>query len=191
MFRALIAAVALAVATLAAPAAMAQDTDRASIAAQQTAMKRLSWMLGTWRGPGHGFNQSGPYQVTQTERIGSFLNGTLIVIEGKGFTPDGGVGFNAFGIISYDTQTSSYRIHSYALGHSGDFALTPTDTGYVWEVPAGPNAVIRYTATLKDGLWTEVGDYVATGQPPRRIFEMNLRRTGDTDWPLGGGMTRE
>ena len=101
------------------------------------------------------------------------------------------MGFNAFGIISYDTQTRGYRIHSYALGHAGDFALTPTDTGYVWEVPAGRNALIRYTATLKDGVWTEVGDYTITGQPPRRMFEMNLKRTGDTDWPAAGGMTRE
>jgi hypothetical protein len=190
MFRALIAAVAIATATLATPA-MAQDTDRAAIAEQQTAMKRLSWMLGAWRGPGTGVNRAGPYQVTQTERIGTFLDGTLIVIEGKGFLPDGSVGFNALGVISYDPRTRGYKLHSYALGQAGDFDLTPTDQGYVWEIPAGPNATIRYTAMLRNGVWNELGDYVAAGQPPRRIFEMNLQRVGDTDWPLAGGMPKD
>lgn len=69
--------------------------------------------------------------------------------------------------------------------------LTPTDKGYGWEIPAGPNAVIRYTATLADGTWTEVGDYVAAGGQPRRVFEMNLKRVGDTDWPAAGGLARK
>ncbi|MCW3847299.1 DUF1579 domain-containing protein [Sphingomonas sp. LB-2] len=183
----------LAALALTAPAApaCAQDTDQASIAEQQQAMKRLSWMHGVWRGPGGGFNRSGPYKVTQTERIGPMLGGTLIVIEGKGYMADGSVGFNAFGIISYDPRTKRYTIHSYALGHAGDFPLTPTDNGYIWEVQAGPDAVIRYTATLKDGTWTEVGDYVAGGQPPRRIFEMNLKRVGNSDWPLAGGIPKD
>lgn len=172
-------------------AAQAQTPDTAAIAAQQAAMKRLSWMLGAWRGPGHGYNQSGPYQITQTERIGTFLDGTLIVIEGKGYVPDGSVGFNAMGVISYDVPGKRYTMRSYALGHAGDFELTLGDQGYSWEIPAGPGAVIHYTAGLKDGVWTEVGDYVATGQPPRRIFEMKLQRIGNTDWPLGGGIAKD
>jgi hypothetical protein len=190
MLRATIAAAAVAVTMVAAPS-VAQDANRASIAEQQQAMKRLSWMLGVWRGPGKGVNQSGPYQVTQTERIGSFLDGTLIVLEGKGYKPDGSIGFNAFGVISYDSASKGYRIHSYALGYVGDFALTPTGDGYVWEVPAGPSAKIRYTATLKSGTWTEVGDYVAGAQSPQRIFEMNLQRVGNTDWPQAGGIPKD
>ncbi|MEZ0241826.1 MAG: DUF1579 domain-containing protein [Sphingomonas sp.] len=180
----------LAALALTAPAApaMAQETDRAAIAEQQQAMSKLSWMFGAWRGPGSGFTRAGPYQVTQTERIGPFLDGTLIVIEGKGYQPDGSVGFNAFAVISYDTATKTYSMRSYALGHYGDFPLTLTDHGYTWEIPAGPGAVIRYTMTLKDGTWNEVGDYVAGGQPPRRIFEMNLQRVGNTDWPLAGSI---
>ena len=57
-------------------------------------------MFGVWRGPGKGFTRAGPYEVTQTERIGTFLGGTLIVVEGKGYRADGTVAFNAFGVIS-------------------------------------------------------------------------------------------
>lgn len=188
MFKA--ALVAVASVALAAPS-MAQDASGAAIAEQQAAMKRFAWMQGVWRGPARGVNRSGPYTVTQTERIGPFLDGTVIVMEGKGYSPDGSVGFNAFGILSYDSPAHGYRLHSYALGHAGDFALTPTENGYVWEIPAGPGASIRYTATFAAGTWTEVGDYVAGAQPPRRIFEMNLKRVGDTDWPEGGGVPRD
>lgn len=168
-----------------------QDANGAAIAEQRAAMKRFAWMQGVWRGPGNGVNRSGPYTVTQTERIGPFLGGTVIVMEGKGYNPDGGIGFNAFGILSYDVPTKSYKLHSYALGYAGDFALTPTENGYVWEIPAGPGAVVRYTATFIDGTWTEVGDYVAGSQPPRRIFVMTLKRVGNTDWPEAGGVPRD
>jgi hypothetical protein len=46
--------------------------------------------------------------------------------------------------------------------------------------------VLRYTATLHDGVWTEVGDRIVAGGPPQRTFEMNLKRVGDTDWPEAG-----
>jgi hypothetical protein len=176
---------ALALSVPAAPA-MAQETDQAAIADQQAAMAKLSWMFGAWRGPASGFTRAGPYQVTQTERIGTFLDGTLIVIEGRGYRADGGVAFNAFAVISYDPGTKRYLMRSYALGHYGDFELTLTDRGYTWEIPAGPNAKIHYTMTFKDGVWNEVGDYVAAGQPPRRIMEMNIKRIGGTDWPQAG-----
>ena len=41
------------------------------------------------------------------------------------------------------------------------------------------------------GSWTEVGDYVAPDQPPRRFFTMTLTRVGDGDWPQAGGVPRE
>jgi hypothetical protein len=170
---------------LAAPAASAQDANPAAIAAQQAAMKKLDWMKGRWRGPAVTQGANGEHRVTQTERIGPFLDRTLMVMEGKGFRADGSAGFHAFGILSFDPRTSEYGLRSYALGYSGTFKLAPTGTGYVWEVPAGP-MTIRYTATLHDGTWTEVGDRIAEGRPPQRFFEMNLKRVGDTAWPEEG-----
>ena len=171
---------ALALSVPAAPA-MAQETDHAAIAAQQAAMKKIGWMFGVWRGPGSGVTRAGPYQVTQTERIGPMLDGTVIVLEGKGYNPDGSVGFNAFAVISYDVPTRRYLMRSYALGHQGDFELKLTGTGYIWEIPAGPGAIIRYTMTLKDGTGNEVGE---GGRYPQR-FTASHRLYNETKMFIG------
>jgi len=156
------------------------------IAAQREAMAPLSFMDGVWRGPAWTVLPSGEkHNITQTERIGPFLDGSIKVIEGRGYNADGTVGFNAFGTISYNSSTRVYTLHSYAQGNVGDFALNRTADGYVWEIPAGP-MTIRYTAVIKNGTWLEVGDRIMPGKEPVRIFEMNLKRVGDTNWPAAG-----
>jgi hypothetical protein len=182
---------ALTAAVLASPrSAIAQAGDPQAIAAERAAMAKLAWMDGVWRGPATTQTPNGEHRITQTERIGPMLGGDVRVIEGKGFNADGSVGFNALGIISYDPKAKTYTLHSYAGGRAGDFPLTPTETGYVWTIPAGP-ATIRYTATLQNGTWTEVGDRIVDGQPPQRFFEMRLTRVGDTEWPAEGGPSPE
>ena len=159
------------------------------IAAQREAMQRLASMDGVWRGPAWTILPSGEkHTITQTERIGPFLDGSVKVIEGRGYNPDGKVTFNAFGTISYNAATRAYTLHSHAQGQVGDFVLTPTADGYVWEIPAG-SMTIRYTAVVKDGAWLEVGDRIMPGKEPARFFEMNLKRIGDTDWPAGGAVS--
>jgi len=144
--------------------------------------------LGVWRGPAWTILPSGQkHNITQTERIGPFLEGSIKVIEGRGYNEDGTVGFNAFGIISYNPATKVYTIHSHAQGMVGDFVITPTADGYTWEIPAGP-MTIHYTAVIKDGTLKEVGDRIMPGKDPVRFFEMNLKRVGDTDWPGAGAI---
>jgi hypothetical protein len=159
------------------------------IAAQQEAMLKLSFMDGVWRGSAWTILPSGEkHTITQTERVGPFLDGSVKVVEGRGYDADGKVGFNAFATISYKPATQGYAMHSYAQGNVGDFVLTPTADGFVWEIPAGP-MIIRYTATIKDGAWREVGDRILPGKEPMRFFEMNLKRIGDTTWPAAGAVS--
>jgi len=164
--------------------AQAQRDPAAAMALQVDAMKAFAAMDGVWRGPAWTLLPNGEKRnLTQTERIGPFLGGAVKVIEGRGYNADASVGFNALGIISFEPATKSYTIRSYALGHAGDFSIRPTADGYEWEIPAGPGAVIRYTATIRDGTLHEVGDRIVADRPPLRIFEMNLKRVGDTSWP--------
>lgn len=155
------------------------------MAAQKEAMAPLDYMHGVWRGPATSIlPNGGKHVITQTERIGPFLGGTVKVIEGRGYEPSGEVSFNAFGIVSFDPAKKAYNFRSYAMGRSGDFPLLVKPDGYVWEIPQ-PNGKIVYTAVVKDNVWHEVGDRVMPDREPVRIFEMKLQRVGDTDWPLG------
>ncbi len=170
--------------------AQAQHDPAAALAAQREAMKACAAMDGVWRGTARTILPSGQESVvTQTERIGPFLDGSVKVIEGRGYRADESVGFNALGIVSYDPAKRAYSLRSYALGHSGDFAFKPTADGYEWEIPlgapggAGDGPKIRYAATIRDNTLTEVGDRMIPGREPVRFFEMTLKRIGDTGWP--------
>ena len=167
----------------AAPAA-AQGPDTVALQNQQReAMAAFARMDGVWRGPAWSLNPGGRHDIIQTERIGTFLNGTVRVVEGRGYNQDGSVGFNALGVISYDARTQGYTMSSWAQGRNGTFAIRPTADGYVWETPAGPGAVIRYTATINGDSFREVGHRIVGDAAPVQIFEMNLRRIGPSDWP--------
>src|ERR1700682_2870140 len=115
-----LAAFGFAVTLLGAPAAafaQGRPDPAVQIAAQREAMAPLAFMDGVWRGPASTTIAPGEtHAVTQTERIGPFLDGSVKVIEGRGYDAEGKVTFNALGIISYNPDSRAYSLHSYALG---------------------------------------------------------------------------
>ena len=186
--RRLLPLVLLSVATATVAHAQGRPDPAVLIAAQREAMTALASMDGVWRGSAWTILPSGEkHDITQTERIGTFLDGSVRVLEGRGYDSEGKVSFNALGIISYNVATKGYSMHSYAMGQSGDFVFQPTADGYTWEIPAGP-MTIKYAATIKDGVLHEVGDRVMPGKDPVRFFEMTLKRVGDCDWPSAGAV---
>lgn len=157
---------------------------------QSTLMQKLDMMKGTWVGEARGMGRDGkPYVVRQTERVGSILGGDVLVIEGRGYQSDGTLAFNAFGSVSADAKTGTYDFRAYAQGRSGTYRMEAIPNGVSWELPAGPQATMRYTITIVGGVWREVGEYLVKDQPPRQIMEMTLKRTGDTDWPAAQPVT--
>jgi hypothetical protein len=156
------------------------------LAAQREAMKALAFMDGTWRGRAQ--TDAMPAGFVHTERAGPLLDGTVKLIEGRSYDEKGATRFNAFAIISYDPARRSYSMRSHAMGYAGDFPLTVRPDGYSWTQPAGPGAVIRYTATVNGTEWTEVGERSAGDAPPKKVFEMRVRRIGATDWPGAGAV---
>jgi hypothetical protein len=172
-----------------ASAAAQQPDTGARIASQTEALKTFAMLDGVWRGPATVIEPGGKrLAFVQTERIGPFLGGSIRVIEGRGYDDSGAVRFNAFGIVSYDPEARAYTLHSHALGRVGDFAFVPTGDGYRWEIPL-PSGSLRYVATIRDGELHEVGDLTLEGREPVRVFEMRLKRIGDTDWPAGGAVS--
>src|SRR6218665_1706684 len=125
--------IALSLALAAAPAAAQRPDTAARIEAQRQAMTRLHFMDGIWRGPAWSITPAGRHEIVQTERIGTFLGGSVRVVEGRGYNADGSVGFNAMGVISFDPATGAYSFSSWAQGFSGVFAFRVRDNGYDWE----------------------------------------------------------
>ncbi|ESQ88168.1 hypothetical protein ABAC460_16030 [Asticcacaulis sp. AC460] len=184
MFKAIVCAAAIA--AMSVSAVCAQEAAKPSTNA--AAIAKLDGMKGVWKGPAKGFSQSGPFELTQTERVGNMLGGDVLVVEGRGYKADGKLEFNAFGIVSWNNETQKYEFRAYNGGRSGTFKFEVTETGAVWEMPAGPTARIVSTITLTGDTWREVQEYVADGQPPRQFFEMNLKRVSDTEWPAAGAV---
>jgi hypothetical protein len=184
-----VAALAAFVLCAAVPASAQVPASPTGSEAQRTAVGALDFMDGEWRGEAVITGPEGRLVLTQTERVGPLLGGSIKVIEGRGYAPDGSTRFNAFAIISWDERAGRYGFRSYANGYSGDYPFAPAEDGFRWETPAGPNVKIQYVATIRDGVWHEVGDYVVEGQPPRRFIEMRLTRVGDSGWPAGGAVS--
>lgn len=180
-------AVALFAASITTPARAQGRPDPAKLMeAQGEALKKFSWLDGTWRGSAWTALPNGErHELTQTERIGPLLSGSVKVIEGRGYDKSGKTVFNALGVVSYNVTSGVFNMHSNADGRSGNYVLTPTPDGYFWDVQSGP-VTVRYTAVFKDGIWNEVGDLTMPGKPSQRIFEMNLKRIGDSAWPASG-----
>jgi hypothetical protein len=183
------AGAAILLATCMAIPAEAQRAPQADIEArmdaQRTAMDRLGRLDGTWRGKAVYYGPQGPHEITQTERLGPMLDGTIKVVQGRGYEADGSVSFNAFAVIGYDPDTGTYAMQSWNDGREGRFELELSDNGYRWEIPAG-SMTIRYEAEITASTYHEWGVRVVEGQDPQKFFDMQLTRVGDTDWPAAG-----
>lgn len=169
--------------------ALAQEQNPAGSQDQRDAMARLSFMDGEWRGTATINSPAGRTTLTQTERVGTLLGGSIRVVEGRGYAADGSTRFNAMAVIAWDQRAGAYTFRSYAQGDQGDYPFEATPTGFRWRTPAGPGATIQYEATVTADRWHEVGHYVREGQPPLPYIEMDLRRVGDGDWPGAGAVS--
>lgn len=83
--------------------------------AVKTKLDKLSSLVGTWEGT--GWYQQGPdkrYEIRQTENVESKLNGTLLLVEGRGFVNDS-LAFNAMAFFSYNPYKKQYVIESHLM----------------------------------------------------------------------------
>lgn len=180
------AALAVYCVALASPA-LAQMPDPARVAAQKAAMDKLAFLDGEWRGPSKMLVGKDTWRtMTQAERVGPMLDGSVRVIEGRGYEADGKLNFNAFAVISFDPDTKAYTMRSWQGGRVGDFPIEVIENGFKWDLEAGPSVKINYVATVKDGVWTEIGARSTNGGPAVKFYEFSVTRLRDTSWPASG-----
>ena len=162
----------------------------ALIAEQQAAMETFGWMDGTWLGEVSSRTPEGEITLTQTERVGTMANGTVRLIEGRGYTEDGQLEFNAVAMVAYDAIADEYVMTANARGRVTRPWFKATESGFEWGFESGP-VKISYVAIYSDGVWSEEGFMAFGDNPPTKFLEMRLERTGDTDWPSAGAVEPE
>lgn len=162
------------------------------MAAQRTAMEQLKFLDGEWRGPAWSIDPSGKrHDMVQTERVGTLLDGTVRLVEGRGYAKDGSTLFNALAVISFDPVAGKLDYRAHAMGFASDFKFEATADGFKWEVPMGPQGTTYYSATVKDGIWHETGERAGADGKRTKVFEMTLKRVGDSSWPAGTPVSKE
>jgi hypothetical protein len=126
--------------------------------------------------------------MVQTDRVETMLDGTVRVIEGKGYEPDGRLSFNVLRVISYDPDSETYSMRSYQSGRVRDHVLTPTGSGFAWEVGSSRQAVVRYEISVKNGAWTETATRMPEEGEPETYVEVKARRLRGGGWSEAGAL---
>lgn len=149
----------------------------------RAAMAKLDRMVGVWEGEATiQLGPGEPRRIVQVERVEKKLDGTALLIEGTGHEKTDGPGpgrvvFQALAVAAYDPASDSYKMHAFRdNGLSIVATASLTDTGLVWGFDDGHGGKVKYNITLEDDKWTEIGEYLRDGQPPRKFFEMTVRR---------------
>lgn len=145
----------------------------------KAALKKLNHLVGTWEGEGWVMNKDTYQKETfkQKEDIYYRLDSTLIEVHGYGES-DGQVVHDALALIANNPE-GSYTMSSFVGdGRTGNFDMLIEGENLVWTIPT-EQGTIRYTILVKDGTWTEKGDFGRdnTWYP---FFEMKLKKLEST-----------
>src|SRR5262245_18581387 len=135
---------------LTATAGLGQDGKAPAV--QKEAMKKLSFLVGEWKG--ESWTEVAPGQKhasTGTETVQSKLGGLLLVIEGVHKRKDGEKGagevvHGAFGVVSYDDKAKRYRIQAYTnRGNYTEAEVKAGDGKLEWGFNIPKFGDVRYT----------------------------------------------
>jgi hypothetical protein len=155
-----------------------------STAGQREAMKKLEFLVGSWKGEGWMEFIPGQRRTFKGVEIAQLrLDGLILTIDGMHRGQVGGKGeevvvHNAFALVNYDEKAKRYRFQGFtARGNHEDAEAKVTDGQLVWGMKIPQFGDVRYTIKLDNkGRWFEVGEVTLDGKEWRRFFEMTLDR---------------
>jgi hypothetical protein len=159
---------------------MAQLPRVPNLEAQREAIKKLGFLVGKWTGEARllrGPTES--VELIQTEEVQYKLDGLIVVIEGVGRTKsDGQSLLQAFGIISYDDESGTYRLRAFNDGRylETQIKLLEEGKGMTWGFTLGEirtNSVLRIN---EHGEWTELAEMSIGSQAPKKLLELAVRQ---------------
>jgi hypothetical protein len=150
-------------------------------------MKTLSFLDGEWRGASKTLRKAGWASMVQTERAGLMLDGTVRMIEVRGYEPDGSLSFNALRVISFDPDNKTYSMRSYQNGSVRDYELEVTATGIAWEI-GGKDTTTRYETSVKNGVWSETATRAKAKGERETYLSISMKRVRAGSWPQAGAL---
>jgi len=159
-----------------------------ALAQRHEAMKKLDFLIGTWKGESWTEFVPGQRQESRgTETVQSKLGGLLVTMEGihrrkAGDRPEGAIVHNAFAVASYDEKAKRYRFQAYTdRGSYVDAEAKVADGRLEWGFRVPNSVEIRYVIKLNEtGQWFETGEMSRDGKSWRKFFEMRLARVKDS-----------
>ncbi len=141
----------------------------------------VSKLLGEWHGSGSAMEPDRTrHEFEAAERVRWNLAGTALIIEGYGYTDAAGarvVGHDAFAFVTWDDESKGVKFHARRAGEAFqtfDMTWDADKEALIWFVQ--PNR-LRFTITVKDGVWHEVGEFSPDGgENWVEFLEMSLNR---------------
>ena len=152
-------------------------------ATKSAAMKKLEFLVGTWKGVGSIKFGGRMFKFAGTETVQTKIGGLAVIVEGvhKIKLPDGKerVIHNALGIITYEPNSKVYRFVAHlSNGRSGKYtAKLVDDVTLRWILPNSPLGKMRYTIKVGNDMWHEIGESSQDGKKWKQFFEMKLKKT--------------
>ena len=142
----------------------------------------LSFMIGEWKGEGWIMINRERKTFTQTETIRPKMDSLILIVDGLGYSKEEVDGkkkviHNAFGVISFDEESKSVKMLSYATtGGRRELELVRLgERKLYWAFKDEQGGTIRFTDDISNpGEWREKGEYSPDGQRWFQFFEMTL-----------------
>ena len=159
---------------------MAQLPRIPDLEAQRAAMKEVGFLVGKWQGEARLLR--GPrelLELLQTEEAQYKLDGLILVIEGVGRTKASGQALlQAFGIISYDDESRTYRLRAFNDGRflETEVKLLEEGQGMIWGFVLGEVRTHSVMRINESGEWTESAEIEIGSQPRKKLLELTVRK---------------
>lgn len=151
---------------------------------QAEQMKKLTFLVGDWKGTGKYIVPGREVEIESTERVEWGAGGTCLMVIGKhwmkGPNDQRLLIHDAAAMMRYDLPAKGYRMRAQlANGLGNDFEVEVGDKGFVWGMATESSGSTRYTMKLTDaGEWNEVGERSTDdGKTWTKFIEMTLSKT--------------